>query len=88
MLLLTRRRGETLMIGDDVTVTVIETQGQQVRLGIRAPAHIGIMREALHHKILTEKRATASSATACTRVMSLAKTVTDTIDACLSKEKL
>lgn len=44
MLILTRRVGETLQIGEDITVTVVEVNGNQVRIGIAAPKHVAIMR--------------------------------------------
>ena len=48
MLVLTRRRGESIIIGDDITVTVLEDRGRQVRLGIDAPKHVPVHREELH----------------------------------------
>jgi len=45
MLILTRKRGETVLIGDDVTVTVLGVKGQQVRIGIDAPKDVEIHRE-------------------------------------------
>ena len=45
MLILTRRVGETLMIGDDVTVTVLEVKGNQVRIGVNAPREVAVHRE-------------------------------------------
>lgn len=54
MLILTRRVGERLMIGDDVTVKVIEVKGNQVRLGINAPKEIAVHREEIYNRILEE----------------------------------
>lgn len=51
MLILTRRVNETLMIGDDVTLTVLEIRGNQVRLGVKAPKHISVHREEVYQKI-------------------------------------
>ena len=48
MLILTRRVGETLMVGDDVTVTVLGVKGNQVRLGVNAPRNVAVHREGLH----------------------------------------
>lgn len=48
MLILMRREGESIMIGDDITVTVLGVQGRQVRLGITAPRHIEVNREEIH----------------------------------------
>lgn len=50
MLILTRRIGELLYIGDDVEVTILNVQGKQVRLGIKAPDHVKILREELKEK--------------------------------------
>ena len=51
MLILTRRIGETLMIGDEVTVTVLGVKGNQVRLGVNAPKDVAVHREEIYYKI-------------------------------------
>ena len=54
MLILTRRVGETLMIGDEVTVTVLGVKGNQVRLGINAPKSVAVHREEIYARIVQE----------------------------------
>lgn len=54
MLILTRRTGETLMIGDDVTLTVLGVKGNQVRLGINAPKSVPVHREEIYERIKQE----------------------------------
>ena len=55
MLILTRRVGETLMIGDDVTVTVLGVKGNQVRIGVNAPRDVAVHREEIYERIKREK---------------------------------
>ncbi len=61
MLILTRRVGETLIIGDDVIVTVLGIKGNQVRIGINAPKEVSVHREEIYQRIQQEKNATPSA---------------------------
>jgi carbon storage regulator len=51
MLILTRRVGESLMIGDEVTVTVLGIKGNQVRIGVDAPKHVAVHREEIYQRV-------------------------------------
>ena len=55
MLILTRRVGETLMVGDEVTVTVLGVKGNQVRLGVNAPRDVAVHREEIYERIKKEQ---------------------------------
>ncbi len=55
MLILTRRVGETLMIGDEVTITVLGVKGNQVRIGVNAPKDVAVHREEIYQRIQKEK---------------------------------
>jgi carbon storage regulator len=60
MLVLSRQRDETIMIGDDVEVTVVDIRGDKVRLGITAPAHITVHRKEVYDAIQRENREAAN----------------------------
>ena len=55
MLILTRRVGETLMIGDEVSVTVLGVKGNQVRIGVNAPKEVAVHREEIYARIKKEQ---------------------------------
>ena len=54
MLILTRRIGETVMIGDDIAITVLRVKGNQVRLGVDAPKHVSVQREEIYQRMQGE----------------------------------
>ena len=55
MLILTRRVGEALMIGDDVTISILGVKGNQVRIGIDAPKEVAVHREEIYQRIKNEE---------------------------------
>ena len=61
MLILTRRIGETLMVGDDVTITVLGVKGNQVRIGVNAPKDVAVHREEIYQRIQKEKSSDSST---------------------------
>jgi carbon storage regulator len=63
MLILTRRVGETVMIGDEVTITVLGVKGNQVRVGINAPKSVAVHREEIYERIKREQQGDTSSDT-------------------------
>jgi carbon storage regulator len=60
MLVLSRQRDETIMIGDDIELTVVDIRGDKVRLGIKAPAHIAVHRKEIYDAIKRENEQAAS----------------------------
>src|SRR4029078_2038634 len=67
MLILTRRVGETIVIGDDVGGTVLGIKGNQVRIGINAPKDVSVHREEIYQRIQQEKNATSGTGTTTTK---------------------
>lgn len=57
MLVLSRQRDETIMIGDDVEITIVDIRGDKVRLGITAPPHVAVHRKEVYEAIRREKQA-------------------------------
>jgi carbon storage regulator len=76
MLVLSRQRDETIMIGDDVQVTVVDIRGEKVRLGITAPPHIPVHRKEVYEAIQRENQAKADGKEPA-QVESLAKRRTE-----------
>jgi len=62
MLILTRRVGETVMIGNDITVTVLGVKGNQVRVGVNAPKEVAVHREEIYERIKREEQQAAGGA--------------------------
>ncbi len=61
MLVLTRRRGEAIVVGDDVKIVVLEVNGDQVRLGVEAPRTVTVHREEVYQEILAQNERAAMS---------------------------
>ncbi len=64
MLILTRRVGESLIVGDDVTLTVLGVKGNQVRIGVNAPKTVSVHREEIYQRIQREKNGESDPNTA------------------------
>lgn len=60
MLILTRRIGEVVAIGDDIRLTILGIRGNQVRMGVRAPADVAVHREEIYKRVLAERREAAA----------------------------
>ena len=61
MLVLSRQRDETIIIGDNIEITVVDIRGEKVRLGINAPAHISVHRKEVYEAMKREKQASGGS---------------------------
>ena len=61
MLILTMRVGETVMVGDEVTVTVLGVKGNQVRIGVNAPKEVAVHREEIYERIKREQEGTSET---------------------------
>lgn len=61
MLVLSRQRDETIMIGDDIEITVVDIRGEKVRLGINAPPHVPVHRKEVYESIKRENQASAQA---------------------------
>ena len=69
MLVLSRRANQSIVIGDDIVVTVLDVRGDQVRLGISAPRHLAVHREEVYAQIQLENEAAASVSAADTALL-------------------
>lgn len=63
MLILTRKLGESIRIGDEVQVTVLSVQGNSVKIGVNAPRHLSVHRQEIYDRIVEENRRAALSIT-------------------------
>jgi carbon storage regulator len=72
MLVLSRQRDETIIIGDDIEITVVDIRGEKVRLGISAPAHVPVHRKEVYDAIKREKENAPHEPGESTKVESLA----------------
>ncbi|MCD6365730.1 MAG: carbon storage regulator CsrA [Planctomycetes bacterium] len=61
MLVLSRQRDETIIIGDDIEITIVDIRGEKVRLGISAPSHISVHRKEVYEAIKRESQASGDS---------------------------
>ncbi len=61
MLIVTRRAGEKVMIGDDIVIEVLEVSGQSVRVGIAAPKEVPVYREEIYHAVKAEREQAAAA---------------------------
>jgi carbon storage regulator len=71
MLVLTRKKNESIVIGDDVKITIVDVRGDQVKLGITAPKNVSVHREEIYLEIQKENQLAANSAVAIDQLNSL-----------------
>ena len=62
MLVLTRRLGETIVIGDDIVIKIVDIHGKQIRIGIEAPSEVSVYRGEIYDRIMQENKAAAEAA--------------------------
>lgn len=74
MLVLTRKAGESVMIGDDIEITVLSTSGDQVKIGIDAPKHVDIHRKEIYLQIGQENKSASASVTSLAALFKLPPT--------------
>ncbi|MCL2350355.1 MAG: carbon storage regulator CsrA [Defluviitaleaceae bacterium] len=73
MLALTRKKGETIIIGDDIIVTVLSVAGDSVKIGVNAPRHIPVNRQEIYQQILEQNKAAAKTTATVANLSSLSK---------------
>lgn len=87
MLILTRRVGETIVIGDDVIITVLGIKGNQVRIGINAPKDVSVHREEIYQRIQQEKNTTSTAPAAAMTEAAPKKEETATVTTTIRKKR-
>lgn len=61
MLILTRKVGESVLIGDDISITVLSVRGNQIKLGVQAPKEVSVHREEIYQRIITQMQDESSN---------------------------
>jgi carbon storage regulator len=69
MLVLTRRLGETIVIGDDIVIKIVDIHGKQIRVGIEAPAEISVYRGEIYERIMLENKAAVEATSGDVKAM-------------------
>jgi len=75
MLALTRKKGESIIIGDNITITVLSTSGDSVKIGIAAPRHIPVNRKEIYEQILAQNEQAAKTYASPTILSDLSKLI-------------